>query len=76
MNILKRYNGKSHQHTNKIERETFYDYHIHTATARYQEFGGDEDGYAEISSAYSNLESALKCMEKECGFVVEDFKVI
>jgi len=26
---LKRYNGKSHEHTNRIERNTFYDYHIH-----------------------------------------------
>jgi hypothetical protein len=68
--ILKRYNGKSHQHTNKIEQETFYDYHIHTATSRYQEFGGGEDGYAEVSCAYSDLDGALRCMEKECNFVV------
>ena len=68
--ILKRYNGKSHQHTNKIERETFYDYHIHIATSRYQEYGGHEEGYAEVTSAFSDLDRALKCMEKECGFVV------
>jgi len=67
--ILKRYNGKSHQHTNKIEQETFYDYHIHTATSRYQEYGGHEEGYAEVTFAYSNLDGALRCMEKECGFV-------
>ncbi len=36
---LKRYNGKSHEHTNPIERQTFYDFHIHTATERYQRSG-------------------------------------
>jgi hypothetical protein len=68
--ILKRYNGNYHRHTNKIERETFDGYHVHTATSRYQEFGGDEEGYAEITFAYSDLNGALRCMEKECGFVV------
>lgn len=68
--ILKRYNGKSHQHTNKIEQKTFYDFHIHIATSRYQESGGDEDGYAEVTSAYSDLNGAMRCMERECGFVV------
>ncbi|MBS1813706.1 MAG: hypothetical protein JSS87_02405 [Acidobacteria bacterium] len=29
---LRRYNGKSHEHTNKLERQTFYDFHIHLAT--------------------------------------------
>ena len=26
---LQRYNGKSHEHTNPIEGQTFYDFHIH-----------------------------------------------
>ena len=29
---LRRYNGKSHEHTNHIEDVTFYDFHIHIAT--------------------------------------------
>jgi hypothetical protein len=29
---LQRYNGKSHEHTNPIEEETFYNFHIHQAT--------------------------------------------
>lgn len=33
---LRRYNGKSHEHTNPIEGKTFYEYHIHHATERYQ----------------------------------------
>ena len=34
---LQRYNGRSHAHTNSIEGDTFYGYHIHMATERYQE---------------------------------------
>src|SRR6266404_2169838 len=36
---LRRYNGKSHEHTNKIEGNKFYDFHIHYATERYQNTG-------------------------------------
>ncbi len=39
---LCRYNGKSHQHTNKLEKQTFYDFHIHRATERYQLESGEE----------------------------------
>ena len=31
---LRRYNGKSHEHTNSIEGVTFYDWHIQMATER------------------------------------------
>src|SRR5437899_9275123 len=35
--ILRRYNGKNHRHGNKLEKQQpFYDFHIHTATERYQ----------------------------------------
>jgi len=34
---LRRYNGRSHEHTNRLEDTTFYDFHIHTATERYQD---------------------------------------
>ncbi|ABD41396.1 conserved hypothetical protein [Methanospirillum hungatei JF-1] len=70
--ILKKYNGKSHQHTNKIEKETFYDFHIHTATERYQEEGIDcEDGYAIVSDRYCEITGAMRCMEEDCGFVIQ-----
>ncbi|MBD2353766.1 hypothetical protein H6G41_03850 [Tolypothrix sp. FACHB-123] len=39
---LKRYDGKSHEHTNPIEKNRFYDFHIHTATERYQNYGNGE----------------------------------
>ncbi len=59
---LLRYNGRSHEHTNSIEGETFYDYHIHTSTARYQEIGAREDAYAKVTDRYSDLYGALECL--------------
>jgi len=65
---LRRYNGRSHEHTNKIERDTFYDFHIHTATERYQELGAREDSYAERTNRFSDFHSAFRCMLEDCGF--------
>lgn len=65
---LRRYNGRSHEHTNGIEGETFYGYHIHFATERYQEIGAREDAYAEITERYDDLEGALQCLFDDAGF--------
>lgn len=65
---LQRYNGKSHEHTNHIEGETFYDFHIHMATERYQELGAREDAYAEPTDRYGDFRSALQC-------VIDDAKI-
>ena len=65
---MRRHNGKSHEHTNQIERNTFYDFHIHMATERYQEFGTREDAYAEITERFGDYESALRCLVDDCGF--------
>lgn len=67
---LRRYNGKSHEHTNTIESEKFYDYHIHTATERYQELGMREDAFAEPSDRFSDVNTAINCMLNDCGFEV------
>jgi hypothetical protein len=67
---LRRYNGKSHEHTNFIEGETFYDFHVHEATERYQEIGGREDTYAQPTSRFSNLHQAVSCMFHDCGFEI------
>jgi len=67
---LRRYNGKSHEHSNTIEIEKFYNFHIHTATERYQELGRDEDAYAEPTERYADLHSAINCMLQDCGFTV------
>lgn len=67
---LRRYNGRSHIHTNTIERETVRGFHMHMATERYQRFGGlKEDGFAQETSQYWNLESAIDRLIEDCGFV-------
>jgi hypothetical protein len=67
---LRRYNGKSHEHTNKIERQTIYDFHIHYATERYQHSGLREDAYAEATTRYSDIQGALNCLIQDCGLVL------
>ena len=59
---LRRYNGRSHEHTNQIENETFYDFHIHFATERYQELGAREDAYARPTDRYGTFQDALDCL--------------
>jgi hypothetical protein len=59
---LRRYNGKSHEHTNHIEGDTFYDFHIHEATERYQAIGTREDAYAEATDRYGDFHEALRCL--------------
>ena len=59
---LRRHNGKSHEHTNHIEATTFYDFHIHIATERYQEIGAREDAYAEPTDRYGDFHGALHCL--------------
>ncbi len=64
---LRRYNGKSHEHTNAIERETFYAFHIHTATERYQDLGMREDSFAEPTDRFSNFEEAVDCLFEDAN---------
>ena len=59
---LRRYNGKSHEHTNQIEDTKFFDFHIHTATERYQQIGSREDAYAEVTDRFSDPEAAIQCL--------------
>jgi hypothetical protein len=65
---LRRHNGKSHEHTNQIEAGTFYDFHIHMATERYQELGMREDAYAEATDRFGDFDSALRSLLDDCGF--------
>ncbi|MFZ3209691.1 MAG: hypothetical protein WA140_12825 [Geobacteraceae bacterium] len=65
---LRRYNGKSHEHTNQLEGNTFYDFHIHTATERYQDLGPREDTYAEPTDRYANFHGAIRCAITDCSF--------
>jgi len=65
---LRRYNGKSHRHTNVLEATTFYDFHIHIATERYQTRGFKEDHFAETTNRFYDLASAVQCLIDDCGF--------
>lgn len=67
---LRRYNGKSHEHTNTLEGQTFYDFHIHSATERYQDAGLREDWFAEPTGRYADFNGAIQCILKDCGFDV------
>jgi hypothetical protein len=69
---LRRYNGKSHEHTNRLERERFYDFHIHMATERYQLSGLREDAYAQPTHRYSDLSGALTCLLEDGAFIYPD----
>lgn len=65
---LRRYNGKSHEHSNPIEGQSFYGFHIHQATERYQEYGEREDFFAVPTDRYGDLDGALQSMIDDCGF--------
>ena len=67
---LRRYNGKSQEHSNRIEGVEFYDFHIHVATERYQEFGTREDAYAEPTDRYGDYSGALQCLIADANFEV------
>ena len=69
---LRRYNGKSHEHKNHIEKDVIYDFHIHFATERYQLIGKKEESYAEASTRYSTLHEAVGCLISDCGFVLPE----
>jgi len=65
---LRRYNGKSHEHSNRLEGESFYEFHRHTATERYQEAGFREDTFAETDKRFADLHEAMSCLFEDCGF--------
>ena len=66
--LLRRYNGRSHEHRNRLENEDlFYDYHIHQATERYQREGSKEKYYAEKTARYGTAREALNCLIADCN---------
>ncbi len=68
--LLRRYNGKSHEHRNKLENEpAFYDFHIHYATERYQRQGFREEYYACATERYADLHGAIACMMADCNII-------
>jgi hypothetical protein len=70
---IRRYNGRSHGHRNRLEREQLsIGFHIHYATERYQLAGFREDAFAVPCDRYTNVWDALSCLIAECGFVDDD----
>lgn len=69
--ILRRYNGSSHSHRNKIEKDRLRGFHMHLATERYQKAGYDIDGYAESTNSYTNWHDALSKMIADCNFKLD-----
>ena len=69
---LRRYNGKSHEHTNAVEGESFFAFHIHEATERYQERGLREDAYAIPTDRFGDLHGAMQCLLADCSFIAPE----
>lgn len=66
---LRRCNGRSHEHRNPLEGEApFFDFHVHTATERYQLHGYSEEHFAEPTSAYADLAGAVRHLLHTCSF--------
>jgi len=66
---LRRPNGNSHEHSNKLERTNIrFDFHVHMATERYQVAGFKEEGYAEATDAYGDLPGAVAYMSEAATF--------
>ena len=64
---LRRYNGKSHLHANRLEKERpFQDFHIHIATEEYQRSSFKDDHYAEPTDRYVKFKEALECLFNDC----------
>lgn len=65
---LRRHNGSSHRHTNRLEGRVVRGFHVHLATERYQLAGLKEDDYAEATSNYGDLAVAIDHMLEAAGF--------
>jgi hypothetical protein len=65
---LRRHNGNSHDHPNRIEQTVARGFHVHLATERYQLAGYEEDGYAETTNSYSDLAGAIRSMIAVANF--------
>lgn len=74
---LTRFNGKTpSQHTNKLDPGSRHYkfrniFHIHTATERYQRARLDIDSYAEPTTRYASLTSALWAFSQSNGIVID-----
>jgi len=64
---LRRYNGPSHRHGNRLENATLdFKCHIHFASEKYIQSGLKAEGFAEETNRYRTLEGALHCLVTDC----------
>jgi hypothetical protein len=69
--LLRRYNGKSHYHSNPLDENIrFRGFHIHTATERYQKMRAKVEQFAELTTRFADLNGAIECLLTDCGFRV------
>lgn len=69
---IRRYNGKSHRHTNRLDgQQIFYDFHIHQTTEKYQRSSYKDDHYADPTDRYTRLEEAFRCLLKDFNVMEE-----
>lgn len=74
---LRRHNGNSHVHTNRLEGTRLrFDFHVHVATERYQVAGFKEEDYAEPTDAYSDLPGAIAHMLDAAAFEPPEQEVL
>ena len=66
--MLLRYNGNSHEHSNKLEKGSpFKDFHIHRATEKYQQSSFSDDHYAEPTTRFAQFPDAYRCLIEDCN---------
>ena len=65
---LRRYNGSTNPHTNRIEKNEVDGFHIHFATERYQRRRQKEDGYAKKTCRYNDFDGAVQCLIEDANF--------
>ncbi len=74
---LTRYNGKSHEHSNPVEKNRFYDFHIHKTTERYmRRSGSNPETFAEPTDRYSDLNGAFRCLLEDCSISFDQENLI
>ena len=65
---LRRYNGWTNPHINRIEKNEVDGFHIHFATERYQLRRQKEDGYAKKTCRYNDFDGAVQCLIEDANF--------
>lgn len=72
---LKRYNGPSHDHLNKLEKERLGHFcHVHLATEKYIKANRKAEGFAVISDKYKSVDGAFHCLITDCNISGIDTK--